>query len=178
MATNTSTGTQHPGGKPGFPPFQKETFPSQLFWLVIAFVLLYVLMAKVALPRVGAIIAARRARIDGDLADAHKLKADAETTMAAYEKALADARNRAQTIASETRNALNAEAEKRRKQLEHELNDKMAAAENQIAAAKVQAMTNVHGIAIEAASAIVTRLTGTTPADAVVSSAVEAALKR
>ena len=48
------------GHKAGFPPFQRETFASQLVWLVIAFVLLYALVAKFALPRVGGIFAARQ----------------------------------------------------------------------------------------------------------------------
>ena len=100
MATPT-TGTQAPGGHgPGpFPPFMKETFASQLLWLAVFFVLLYVLMAKVALPRVGSILQARRDRIAADLAEAQAHKEESEAAMAAYEKALADARNRAQAIA-------------------------------------------------------------------------------
>jgi len=175
----TQSHTEVPSeGHGTFPPFQKDTFASQLFWLVITFVLLYVVMAKIALPRVGSIIEARRARVDGDLAEANRLKVQAEGAMADYEKALAEARGRAQTIAAETRDALNAEAEKKRKALDDELNVKLAAADQAIAATKAQAMANVRGIAVEAAAAIVARLTGATPADAVAASAVDAVLKR
>src|ERR1700683_2257588 len=59
--------SQAPAGHPAFPPFQAEHFPSQLAWLAVSFVLLYVLMAKVALPRIGAIFAERRKRIGDDL---------------------------------------------------------------------------------------------------------------
>src|SRR5215510_9347738 len=97
---HTETSGDHKGG---FPPFQKDTFASQLFWLAITFVLLYVVMARIALPRVGSIIEARRARIDGDLAEANRLKVSSETAMAEYEKSLGDARNRAQAIGAETR---------------------------------------------------------------------------
>ena len=63
--------TQAPGGaKPPFPPFNSETFASQILWFAIAFVLLYLLMSRVALPRVGAIVSARSGKIAGDLADA------------------------------------------------------------------------------------------------------------
>ena len=91
------TGTEHPaeGGHGGFPPFQSQTFASQLVWLVIAFVLLYVLMSKIALPRVNAIIENRQKRIADDIADAGKLKQQSDEAVAAYEKALADARARA-----------------------------------------------------------------------------------
>ncbi len=66
--------TEAPGGKTAFPPFQTQTFPSQLVWLAISFVLLYVLMAKVALPRIGAIFEERSKRISGDLKAAHDFK--------------------------------------------------------------------------------------------------------
>jgi len=177
MAENAHT--EVPGGHGGgFPPFQKETFASQLFWLVIAFVILYVLMSKLALPRVGSIIEARKSRIDGDLAAANQLKTSADAAMAAYEKSLAEARGRAQTIGNETRDRLNAEAEKSRKALDEQLNAKLAEAEKTIAATKTSAMSNVRSIATDAASAIVTRLTGTAPADAAVASAIDSVLKR
>ena len=70
MAETHTTSTEHvPAGehKGGFPPFQSQTFASQLVWLVIAFVLLYVLMAKWALPRVGSIIESRQKRIADDI---------------------------------------------------------------------------------------------------------------
>jgi F-type H+-transporting ATPase subunit b len=177
MAEQTAH-TETPGGHGSFPPFQKDTFASQLFWLVIAFGLLYVLMAKVALPRVGSILEARRNRIEGDLADANRLKLRAEAAMEAYEKGLGEARARAHTIAAETRDRLHAEAEKNRKALEDELNKKLVRAEKVIAETKTQAMASVRTIAIDAASAIVTRLTGTTvPANAV-GEAVDTVLKR
>jgi len=169
--------TEVPEGHGGFPPFQSETFPSQLFWLVVTFVILYAVMAKVALPRVGAIIEARRARIDGDLAEANRLKAGADEAMAGYEKTLADARARAQTIAHETRERLNAEAERKRKALDDQLNAKLADAEKAIAVTRTQAMASVRGIAVDAAGAIVARLTGSTPAEAAVAGAVDGALK-
>ena len=71
----TSAHTEAPGGhKAAFPPFEKETFASQLVWLAITFVLLYVLMARVALPRIGGIFAARAKRIADDLAQAQRLR--------------------------------------------------------------------------------------------------------
>src|SRR6476660_9499021 len=81
----------------GFPPFQKDTFASQIVWLALTFVALYLLMSRVALPRIAAIFEDRRQRIDGDLAQAQRLKDSSEAALAAYEKSLADARNRAQT---------------------------------------------------------------------------------
>ena len=86
-----------------FPPLQVETYASQIFWLAIIFVALYLLMARIALPRVGGILENRQQHIDGDLAEAKQLKDSSDAAIAAYEKALADARGRAQALANETR---------------------------------------------------------------------------
>ena len=91
--------TEQPAGHGAFPPFQSEHYPSQLVWLTISFALLYVLMAKVALPRIGSILAERSRVIGDDLAAAERLKERSNAAHAAYEKALADARARAQGLA-------------------------------------------------------------------------------
>jgi F-type H+-transporting ATPase subunit b len=179
MATETTAHTEAGGGHgPGpFPPFQSEHFASQLFWLALAFVALYVLMAKIGLPRVAGILEARRSRVEGDLAAAEGLRAESEAALAAYEKSLADARGRAQAIANETREALLAESEASRKTLEAGLNAKLADAEGAIAKTKAAAMANVREVAVEAAGAIVERLTGAAPAAPAVAQAVDRALK-
>src|SRR6266496_3030696 len=138
---------EHSGPKGAFPPFQKDTFASQLVWLAITFVVLYLLISRIAVPRIGGIIEDRAKRIEGDFTEAQRLKAESEAALAAYEKALADARGRAQGIANETRDKLNAEAEARRKAIESELNAKLAEAEKTIAATRAAAMTNVGGSA-------------------------------
>jgi F-type H+-transporting ATPase subunit b len=179
MANESTTAhTEAPGGHGVFPPFDRETFPSQLFWLAICFVLLYLITARLVQPRVAGIIDGRKKQASGDLAEASRLKAESEQAIAAYEKALADARTRAQTIASETHERLQAEAERNRKSLEEQLNARLADAEKQIAVTKSAAMTNVRGIATEAAAAIVTRLTGITAPETAITAAIDAALKR
>jgi F-type H+-transporting ATPase subunit b len=183
MAQNTKTTatTEHvPAGEHGggFPPFQKETFASQIVWLVITFVALYLLISRIAVPRIGGIIEARSKRIEGDFAEAERAKSDSEAALAAYEKSLNDARTRAQAIGAEIREKLNAEAEERRKALEARLNAQLAEADTSIAATKSAAMANVRGIAVDAASAIVERLIGAAPAQPQVAAAVDDALKR
>jgi F-type H+-transporting ATPase subunit b len=170
--------TQAPGGaQEMFPPFNAETFPSQLVWLIIAFVLLYALMSKWALPQVGHVIERRQKHIADDIAEAGNLKAQSDAALAAYEKALADARGRAQTIAGETQARAAAEAAAARQKIEDALNVKMAEAEKTIASAKAAAMSHVRGVAVEAAAAIVERLIGTAPGEKAVADAVAAVLK-
>ena len=175
---STSAHTEADGGHGGnFPPFESSTFASQLVSLVIAFVALYLIVSRIALPRVGAVIDARQNKIEGDLADAQKLKDESEAALKAYEADLAAARSKAQAIGAETREKANAASEAERKTLEDKLAIKLADAEKSIAATRATAMSNVRGIAADAASAIVQRLTGATPDGGTVASAVDASLK-
>jgi F-type H+-transporting ATPase subunit b len=162
----------------GFPPFQKDTFASQLLWFVLVFVTLYLLMSRFALPRIGSILEHRRQRIEGDLAEAQRLKDESDAAIAGYEKALADARSRAQALANETRQWAAAEAEKSRKALDATLNTRFADAEKIIADKRAAAMLNVQDIATEAAVAIIERLIGVAPAGQQVANAVADTLKR
>jgi F-type H+-transporting ATPase subunit b len=174
----TSAHTEVPGGgKPPFPPFNKETFASQLVWLAIFFVALYLLMWKVAIPRIGGIVEARRGRIEGDIAEANRLKEQSDAALKAYEHSLADARGRAQALANETRERMNAEVEESRRKLEAALNAKLAEAERTIAQTKTAAMANVRGIAVDTAGAIVQRLIGAAPTGKAVENAVADVLK-
>jgi F-type H+-transporting ATPase subunit b len=170
----TTTGATPAGAKPAFPPFQTETFAPQLLWLALTFGLLYWLMSKVALPRIAAILENRSNRIAADLEDAQRLKDESDAAAAAYEKSLADARAKAKTIAQETRDALLGASDQKRKALEAQLADKIAASEAAISARTAEAMASVRGIAADAAAAIVERLTGKAPERA----AIEAALNR
>jgi F-type H+-transporting ATPase subunit b len=177
MATGQKTHTEVPP-KGHFPPFQVDTFASQLFWFAIAFVALYVIISRLAIPRVGGIIDARRQSVEGDLAEAKRLKDSSDAAIAAYEKALADARNRAQALANETREKYAKEAETARKQLDEMLNARIAAAEQAIGTRRTAAMANVQDIAVETAAAIVERLTGNSPTKDDVAKAVAGTLKR
>jgi F-type H+-transporting ATPase subunit b len=171
MAENRSTSTEatppseHGGG---FPPFQKDTFASQLLWLALFFVALYFLASRLALPRVGSILEERRSRIAGDFAAASRMKDEADAAIAAY----------AQALAAEARDKFNREAEAERTATEGTLNARLAAADQTIAATKAAAMANVQAIAEDTAIAIVARLVGATPSREVAAAAVAAAGKR
>ena len=156
--------TEAPAGHGAFPPFQAEHFPSQLLWLTFSFVLLYVLMSRIALPRIGSILSERSRVIGDDIKAAERLKEQSDAAHAAYEKALAEARARAQGMASSMREKQAREAEELHKRLEGELHERLAAAEQSIAQTRIAAMSNVRGIAAEAAAAIVERLIGKAPA--------------
>jgi F-type H+-transporting ATPase subunit b len=174
----TTAHTEAPGESRAFPPFESQHYPSQLFWLALTFILLYLLMSRIALPRIGGILADRSKRISDDLAAAQRFKEQSEAANAAYQKSLADARARAQAIANETREQQAAEAGVINKKLEAQLHEKLAAAEQSIATTRSSAMGNVSSIAADTASAIVERLLGTAPAQGDVNAAVAQVSKR
>jgi len=159
-ASHTTEGTAAEGGHGGFPPMDVHSFPSQIFWLVVFFGLLYLLMSKVALPRMARVLENRHKAIESDLSKASALKNETQKAIESYEKALADARAKAQGIASETRGKMASEMDAERSALEKTLSAKLAEAETRIAASKAQAMKDVHEVAAEAAAEIVSELTG------------------
>jgi F-type H+-transporting ATPase subunit b len=159
--TEAHGGEEHSGV---FPPFNAETFGGQLIWLVLTFAVLYFVLSRLALPRIGAILDDRKARIDADLAtaDANRQKTDA--AIASYETALADARSKAHAIAEETRDSLRADIEAKRSVVEADLSGKMADAESRIQATKAEALGHVGDIAAETVETVVSQLTGTVTA--------------
>jgi len=113
MATQRHDGPYRGRRRPQGPvsAFQKDTFASQLVSLLVAFVALYLIVSRVALPRVGSLLDERQNKIEGDLAAAQRLRDESDAALKAYESELASARSRAQAIGAETREKLNTASE-------------------------------------------------------------------
>lgn len=159
------------------PQFDPSSFSPQLFWLAITFVALYILMAKVALPKIGDVLDERQRKIDDNLDKAATLKAEAETAVAAYEKALAESRAHAQAVIKETAERMAKQAEQRHKELNDRMAEQIKAGEARIAAAKDQALSHVREVAAEVAKAASGRLAGLSPDDTALSAAVTASMQ-
>ena len=177
MATTTAH-TEIPGGTPPFPPFDKETFPSQLLWFALTFAALYLMMSRLALPRIDSILTKRRQHIAGDFREAERLKRESDAALAAYERELTQARTRAQALFNQFCQRLAADAEVGRQALDVRLDARIAEAEKRIAASKAAAMSHIRAITTEATVAIVARLLGHAPADGAVAAAVSKAFER
>lgn len=175
---NTETQVPHGGEQVSglFPPFDSSTYPSQLLWLAITFGLFYYIMAKMVLPRIGGILEDRSDRIAGDLAEAERLKQETDAAIAAYEQALAVARNKAHGIAQTTRDKLSADVAAKRATAEGDLASKLREAEDRIFGIKTAALDQVGEIATETTSALVEILLGKAPSKADTAKAVKASL--
>lgn len=152
-------------------------FLPQLIWLAITFGALYLIISRLAIPKIGSVIEQRHGRIATDVAEAARLKADTEKAIESYDAALAEARANAHTIVSENRAQMTAEINKEAAALDERLAKKLAEAEASITKTRDAAMTQVSGIAQETAAAIVTELLGKKPSKAAISSAVSSAAK-
>lgn len=160
----------------GFPPFDPTHFASQILWFAITFAILYYLMSKIALPRIGSILEGRRDRIAADLDHAERLKGESADAEETYLKALADARARASEIAEGAREDARSKADARQAEIEADLTKKLETAEKRIADIKAQAMAEVGNIATETSEAVIHALVDVPADTAEVKAAVDEAL--
>lgn len=160
-----------------FPPFDSSTFASQIFWLAVSFGVLLYLMNKVIVPRIGGIFEDRQGRIQGDLAEAERMKQESDAAIATYERELADAHRAAAALANETKAALGADLAARRADVESKLAADVTAAEARIAGIKASAMAEVGTVATDTAEAIVKALLPVSVPSKTIASAVASALK-
>ena len=155
------------------PQMEFGDFLPQLVWLVITFAVLYILMARVALPRIAEVLEAREERIADDLERADRLKGDAAEALAAYEKTLGEAREDAHAVATEKRRVLAERAAERRRVFADKLEAQAAEADARIAATHERAMANLREVAVAVAASATARLIGVEVDDRAVGEAVD-----
>jgi F-type H+-transporting ATPase subunit b len=160
------------------PQLDVTTFAPQIVWLVITFLAMYFIMAKVALPRIAQVLDERQTRIDDNLEKATALKKEAEEAATAYETSLAEARSKAQEAVKAVVDAANAEQAKKQDELAAKLNVDLEAAEARIAEAKDKALANIQAVSAEVAKATVEKLSGVSVDDTAVSAAVAKAMEQ
>jgi len=156
----TVAGAAAEQGSGGLPQFDLTWWPGQMVWMLLIFFVMWLLFAKVFVPRVGGTIDGREDQISGDIAQARRLKEEAEAQAAAAAAETAEARAKTQRLAAEAKAKAQAEAAARQASEEAKLNERLATAEASVTAARDQAMTHVQSIAGDTAKAIIEKLTG------------------
>src|SRR6188472_4088250 len=138
----------------GMPQLNPEIFPNLIFWLLVAIVALYFILTRVALPRIGTVIAERNDAIEAAAA----LKRRAEEAEAAYTKALAEAREEAHRIAAETRAVIDKELAGLMAKADTEIAAKTGESEKRIGEIRENAARSVEEVARDTAGEIVRAL--------------------
>ena len=141
------------------PQLELEYFAPQIIWLVISFTVLWLLMAKLALPRIGLILEERQKRISDNLAMAENLKLDADAEIEAYETAISEGKEQARLIISEAIKSSASEAEKQTQELNMAISKMLKEAEERIESAKSLAIENIESSAVEITSDIIEHIT-------------------
>jgi F-type H+-transporting ATPase subunit b len=161
--------------KGGLPQLDISTWPTQLFWLVVTFIIAYILMSRLVTPKIGSVLENRSATIARDLDSAKAADAEAKATFDAYEKSLADAREAAATQAAAAMAEAKANAQTAEDELSKKLNRKVKTAETKLATMRAEAMENLEDIAADAAGQAVKQLAGISATKAVLSKHIKKA---
>lgn len=182
-ATDIAEGTAESVGKAaeaaesvGMPQLDFSTFPNQIFWLLVALVAIYFVLSKIALPRIGGILADRQGRITRDIEAAEKLKAQALDAEKAYNQALIDARAEAGKIVAAAKADIQADLAKAIAKADAEIAARGAESAKRIEEVRAGAVAAVAEVARDTTAAIVAALGGTADAKTV-AAAVAARMK-
>lgn len=143
---------EHAGG---LPQMNTATFPSQIFWLVVAMIVLFWMLSRIALPRIGSVLEERANTIATDLDMAEEFKRRAEAAEKAYEQALIDARAKAQIIAAETRAEIQKEVDAAIERADAEIAARAVEGEARIVEIRASAETAVAEVARDTAAAVI-----------------------
>ena len=144
----------------GMPQLDPSTFDNQIFWLLVSLVAIFLILTRVALPRISATLAMRAGTIGSDLAAAETLRAQSREAQAAYDKALADARAEANRIGAETRAQIQAQLDQELAAADARIEAKAAEGAEALRRIEAEAEGQVEAVARDAARAIVEVLGG------------------
>ncbi len=142
------------------PQLDITLYPPQIIWLVISFMLLYLAMAKLALPRISEVLEKRRDRIDGDLDKAAVLKDEADEVLAAYEQSMAEAKAQALEVIKQASDQLAEDSVARHAELSTTMTEQAQSAEAAIARSKESALADISGIAEDITGQATAKLIG------------------
>ena len=178
MATSTDAARSAAAetGSSGLPQLDFSTWPSQIFWLAVALFVLYRLMTGVALPRISGTLEERADAIADDLDRAEEFRRKAAEAEKAYDRALAEARSRAQAIAAETRAEIQKEVDAEMEKADAEIAARASESERRIAEIRANAMESVEAVAGDTAVAVVEAVLPEAADESAVKAAVAAQL--
>lgn len=160
----------------GMPQLDVTTFPNQIFWLIVTLVAIYLILSRVALPRIGSVLAERQGTITNDIAAAEELKLKAAEAEKALAKAEADARAEANSIIAAARADIQADLDAAIAHADAEIAARTAESEKAIGEIRASAVESIEAVAKDTAEAILTALGGSAD-KAAVDGAVERRMK-
>jgi len=171
--TEAAHGGEHEAG--GLPQLEFQHWFGQIVYLIILFVALYLLIAKVFAPRMRRVFDERASTISTAVETARQVQAEAAGQAEAAKREVEEARAASRATATAAKTRVTEEANARAAAEEAVVSARIAEAEAAIAKTRDAAMANVSSIASDTATAIVERLTGKAPTAAEATAAVKGA---
>ncbi|MCB9983959.1 MAG: hypothetical protein H6861_09890 [Rhodospirillales bacterium] len=153
-------GDEHHEVQGGLPQLNFSTYPTQIFWLFIAFIVLYFIFSKKTLPEISSTLEDRREHVEGDIDSAARLKEEAEDVHAAYDEILSEARKRASDEFANIEESIKASTNKKLSAFKSKAAKKTEATEQGLNEAKKKAIEDMHSVAAEVASAAAEKIVG------------------
>ncbi|MES2914973.1 MAG: F0F1 ATP synthase subunit B' [Pseudomonadota bacterium] len=142
----------------GMPQLDFSTWPNQIFWLLVTLVVIYLVLSRIALPRIGAVLADRKGTITNDLAAAEELKQKAVSAEKAYNEALANARTEAAKIVAQAKAEIQKDLDAATAKADAQIAAKAAESEKSIAEIRDGAAAAVSEVARDVAAELVAAL--------------------
>ncbi|MDG2402720.1 MAG: F0F1 ATP synthase subunit B' [Amylibacter sp.] len=162
---------------PGMPQLDFSTFPNQIFWLIVTLVVLYLVLSRIALPRIATVLSERHGAIQRDLDKAEEMKRSAIEAENTYNKALADARAKANDIVNEAKSEIQKDLDKAIAKADLEISAKAVESEKAISAIRDSAVQSVEEVANVTANNIVDAILPEAADTKTIKAAVAARLK-
>ncbi len=144
----------------GLPQLDGSTYPSQIFWLLVTFALMYLPFRFKVLPDLSGVIERRREQIEGDLISAKNLKIEAENVHAAYETIVREARDKSSYLFTRAEEKIKEQEKASYAEFYAHAAKDIADAEEEIADATQKALATVNDVAAEVAAAAAEKLVG------------------
>ena len=157
----------------GMPQLNPEFWLSQIFWLIIAFGLLFIVLSKFILPKISENLEGRKSQILENIEAAEKQRETSENKIKEYEKIIIDSKNEAKNYFSKAREKILKDIDKKRETLKNEINKEIKKTEKEITDLKNKSPEKINKIAIETSSNLVKQLIGVEVNNSSISSIVE-----
>ena len=157
----------------GMPQLNPEFWFSQIFWLIIAFGLLFIVLSKLILPKISENLEERKSQILENIEAAEKQRETSENKIKEYEKIIIDSKNEAKNYFSKAREKILKDIDKKRETLKNEINKEIKKTEKEITDLKNKSPEKINKIAIETSSNLVKQLIGVEVNNSSISAIVE-----
>ena len=140
------------------PQLEITTYPSQIFWLVVSFLILYLIMSRIIIPRISSVIKSRETEIKNNIHISEQMYKDTEIINDEYEETKKNIENEARQIINHLKETTNKKITKSTELLKKRLEQKLEKNEQEIINKKKKALKEINKISLNLSEEILKKL--------------------